>query len=65
MPCVQSLTDHERVRRELWAAIYRQAHEQSAVRVQPAFRFVEEADYAVAAFDRRFVRPPTDVETGR
>lgn len=55
-------TVHERVRRELWAAVYRQAHEQSAQRVRPQFCFTEDADKAVADFDRRFAAgvAPTD-----
>lgn len=51
--------NHERVRRELWAAIYRQEHEQSATRVKPAFRYVEAADYALEQFDKRFAAAPS------
>lgn len=50
----QQRRDHERVRRELWAGAYLEAQKQAAVRVAPEFRFVEAADYALAAFDRRF-----------
>lgn len=57
MSGMQPLNDHERIRRELWAAVYRQAHDQSAQRVRPQFCFTEDADKAVADFDRRFGTP--------
>jgi hypothetical protein len=60
--------DHERVRRELWAAIYRQSHEAtvnaSALRVEPEFRWAEAADRALTQFDKRFGTAGVEVPRG-